>query len=70
MPENTNIVEEGLLTVEEASKFLRLSPSKIYKMMYDGSITFCRLGRARRIPLRALHDFASAGIINARAARD
>jgi len=54
------LVGDGLLTVSEATAFLRLSRSTLYTLMDEGELAFVRIGRARRIPRRALIDLAAA----------
>lgn len=56
----TGLVEDGLLDVRAACDFLRCSRSFLYAAMDAGHLPFCRLGRARRIPRRALVIFAAA----------
>ena len=56
------LVEDGLMTVAESARFLNLSRSTIYKLMCDGQLQFTRIGRARRIPRRALLELAARGL--------
>jgi len=51
---STELVADGLLTVQECAKFLHLSRSKIYELMDAGILCFAKLGRSRRIPRRAV----------------
>ena len=53
------LVQDGLLTVPEAIAFLRLSRSTLYSLMDVGELAYIRIGRARRIPRRALVDLAA-----------
>ncbi len=53
------LVRDGLLTVPEAITFLRLSRSMLYSLMDAGELAYIRIGRARRIPKRALVDLAA-----------
>jgi len=57
---NAEIIEDGLLTVEQACRLLAVSRSFLYSRMDAGAIPFCRLGRARRIPRRSLIDYAAS----------
>ena len=50
---------DGLMTVQEAAEFLRLSRSSLYTMMDSGELAFVKLGRSRRIPKRALVELAA-----------
>ena len=51
-------VEDGLIDVREASRFLSLSRSTIYVLMEEGKLPFAKIGRSRRIPRRAIIEFA------------
>jgi excisionase family DNA binding protein len=53
------LVAEGTETVAAASRFLSLSRATIYKLMENGELAFCKFGRARRIPRRALLEYAA-----------
>ncbi len=46
-----------LLTVAEAAKRLMLSRSKVYELLASGAIDSVTIGRARRIPVRAVRQF-------------
>jgi len=46
-----------LLTPAEAAIALRLARSTIYELMGTGQLPSVRIGRARRIPVRAIRDF-------------
>ncbi len=52
------LVAEGLATVSEAAGFLAVSRSTLYLLMDSGQLPHCKIGRARRIPWRAVHQFA------------
>ncbi len=55
------LVEDGLLTVAQAADFLQISRSSVYMAM-DRGLPFVKLGRSRRIPRRALIEFAARGL--------
>ena len=60
---------EGLpLSVQlpEAAKFLSLSRAKVYAMMDQGELVFCKFGKSRRIPRRALREYAERCLVGAR----
>ena len=59
MREKRDVVEEGLTTVAEAARFLCISRSSLYALMDAGGLVYVKLGRARRIPRRALVDLAA-----------
>jgi len=46
-----------LITPAEAAVALRLARSTIYELMGTGQLPSVRIGRARRIPVKAIKDF-------------
>ena len=56
----------GLATVRDAQEFLSVSRTKIYALMDAGELPFCKVGRCRRIPRRALHQYAEKVLVGAR----
>ena len=46
-----------LLTVEEAADALALGRTKVYELLDAGALRSIKIGRARRIPVEALHEF-------------
>jgi excisionase family DNA binding protein len=57
------IVADGLETIEDARAFLSVSRTTLYQLMDTGKIAFVRFGRNRRIPRRALMDFAKEQLV-------
>jgi excisionase family DNA binding protein len=55
----------GFATVEQAMQFLALSRSSVYALMDHGQIKSAKFGKARRLPWRALHDYAEKCLANA-----
>jgi excisionase family DNA binding protein len=53
------LLAEGLISVSEAAEFLGVSRSMVYVLMEDGQLPYVKIGRARRIPRRALLAFAA-----------
>lgn len=45
-----------LLTIEQAASRLSLSKSKVYRMTLEGELDSVHIGRAVRVPERALND--------------
>jgi len=45
-----------LLTIEEVAKRLSLSKSKVYRMTMDGELESLHIGRAVRIPEKAVNE--------------
>jgi excisionase family DNA binding protein len=58
MTQNELVVNDGLVTVTEAGKFLSLSRSTLYQMMDRGELQFAKIGGSRRIPKQALKNLA------------
>lgn len=56
------LVAEGLVTVAEASRFLGLGRTSIYALMEQGGLPYVKCGRARRIPKRALTEYAARNL--------
>jgi excisionase family DNA binding protein len=61
--EREAMVSDGLLTVEEARRFLSVSRSTIYELMDTGALPYVRFGRMRRVPRRALVEFSTKGLV-------
>ena len=61
--ETTNdsaLLQDGLVGIQEACRFLAVSRSKLYELMDQRELPFVKIGSARRIPRRALVEFAAA----------
>jgi excisionase family DNA binding protein len=52
------IPERVLLTVEEAAERLGIGRTLTYKLISSGEIESIRIGRLRRVPTAAIHDYA------------
>jgi excisionase family DNA binding protein len=61
--ERSRLVDEGLATVSEAGRFLGISRAKLYQMMDRGQLTYCKLGRNRRVPWRAVKTLAAESLV-------
>lgn len=59
-PRGAELVEDGLLTVAAACRLLSVSRSFLYARMDAGELAYCRLGRSRRLPRRAVLQYAAA----------
>lgn len=57
-----HLVSEGLLSVSDAAEFLQISRAKLYLLMEAGQLHYVKLGRARRIPRRALVMLAATNV--------
>lgn len=49
-----------LVTIAEAATLLSVSRTVLYRMMSEGQIRTIQIGRLRRVPVSALHDFIAA----------
>jgi excisionase family DNA binding protein len=58
--------ESGLMTVQDAAKFLAVSTSTLYGWVYLRRIPFVKVGRALRFELAELQKFIQANRVNAR----
>jgi excisionase family DNA binding protein len=57
------MAEGGLMTVAEAATFSRLSRSDLYARMERGELAYCKLGRRRLIPRKALVEMVERGLV-------
>ena len=51
--------DKVLLSVEEAARALSLSRSLMYDLLMHGDVLSIEIGRSRRVPVKALHDFVA-----------
>ena len=49
-----------LLTVEDAAHALALGRTKVYELVESGALRSVKIGRSRRIPAQALHEFVAS----------
>jgi excisionase family DNA binding protein len=56
-------VQDGFLTVAEAARFLKLCKATVYVLCDRGEICFAKFGRSRRIPRRALIEYAERCLV-------
>lgn len=59
----SSIVADGFAAVSEACEFLRLSRSTVYALMDAGQLRYARFGRARRIPRKAMVEYAERNLV-------
>jgi excisionase family DNA binding protein len=62
--EDAELVLGGLDRVGEVAVFLKLSTSTIYGLMAAGSLPSVKIGKSRRIPHRAVVDFAASRLVS------
>lgn len=58
-----SLVADGLLTVREAATFLKTSRANLYSLCASGDLPFCKIGRSRRIPKRAVIELAERSLV-------
>jgi excisionase family DNA binding protein len=63
MPAKADLVQDGLDRVVEVARFLKLSPSTIYGMMDRGVLPYVKIGKARRVPHRAVVELAAGSLV-------
>jgi excisionase family DNA binding protein len=57
-----NLAKGGLVTVAQASAFLKISRSKIYQMIGAGELESVTIGSCRRVPLFALENLVARNL--------
>lgn len=60
-------MDRELLRVAEAAERLSISRSQVYVMISAGTLPTVRIGRALRVPERALADWVDARVAESRA---
>jgi excisionase family DNA binding protein len=60
---NHEIVTEGLQRISETARFLGISRSLVYRLINAGLLPTVRIGRSRRIPIRAVRELAAKNLI-------
>ncbi len=58
------LLADGLDRIADAARFLKVSTSTIYALLGSGALPSTRIGRARRIPHRAVVELAARGLVN------
>ena len=56
------LIAEGLVSLEEAMKFLSISRPTLNRLLDTGALPTVRLVTTRRIPKRAMLDFAARSV--------
>ena len=57
------LAEEGFLTISGAESFTGMKRSTLYNLMQDGTLPYAKVGKARRIPKKALIDFMAGNLV-------
>lgn len=61
--EREEIVAGGAMSIAAAAKFTGLSRSGLYKLMDRGELAYIKIGRARRVPKRAIERLLSDNLV-------
>jgi excisionase family DNA binding protein len=61
---------DGLMTIEEACRFTKVSRSRLYQLLQCGHLMSLKLGKSRRIPKAGLVAFLEAHMVNTEHLRD
>ena len=56
------LVTAGLLRIDDVMEFFRISRSTVYKLMELGELPWVKIGRARRVPRRAVEELAARAL--------
>jgi excisionase family DNA binding protein len=56
---------DGLATIRQAEEFLAVSRSTLYVLMDKGELPYAKIGKSRRIPWKALREFAQRCLVTA-----
>ncbi len=57
------LIADGLATIRQAADFLGIGRSKLYEEMDAGRLAYCKFGRSRRIPWRAIRALAKESLM-------
>jgi excisionase family DNA binding protein len=60
------LLADGVMRPREAWTFLGVSRSQLYRLFAEGLLPYVSYGRARRVPRRALIEFAARHMVPAR----
>jgi excisionase family DNA binding protein len=61
--ENNELVQDGLERLSHAARFLGISRSQIYKLIEAGVLPSVKIGRSRRVPIRAVRELAARHLV-------
>ena len=57
------LIADGLQRISEAARFLGISRSLVYQLINSGRLPTVRIGRSRRIPIRAVRELAVNSLV-------
>ena len=55
--------QEGFASIRQAEEFLSISRSTLYTLMDRGELQYAKIGKSRRIPWKALREFAERSLV-------
>jgi excisionase family DNA binding protein len=55
----SEIISDGLERISAAARFLGVSRSFVYRLIGDGVLPSVKIGRSRRVPIRAVRQLAA-----------
>jgi len=58
------ILIDGVMTIDDACKFLSVSRDYLYRLMKSGQLPWVSLGKYRRIPRRAVMQLLADGLVS------
>jgi len=61
---NNEIISDGLERISEAAAFLGMSRSHIYRLIREGVLPSAKIGKSRRVPIRAVRDLALNSMVS------
>ena len=60
---NQEIVTEGLEHITQSAKFLGVSRSFVYRLISEGVLPSVKLGKSRRVPIKAVRELAARCLV-------
>jgi len=63
MIETNELVQDGLERLSHAAGFLGISRSQMYKLIEAGVLPSVKIGRSRRVPIRAVRELAARHLV-------
>jgi excisionase family DNA binding protein len=61
--QHNELITDGLQRISEAARFLGVSRSYLYRLMSSGTLPYVKLGKSRRVPIRAVRNLAADHLI-------
>jgi len=57
------LLADGLERISDAARYLGVSRSLVYRLINSGMLPSVRIGRNRRVPIRAVRELASDNLV-------